>query len=196
MKICVFNAKGGVGKTTLTLNLAGYFAQQDPSARVLVADCDPQACALGWAALADETPFTVGRSRSRGFDIELMDMPPTKPANNVLPAADLFLIPTQLNAISFASFLDSLALLKERQVRYLIVANMVNRRRAEHRDRLQDPVLENVLKVHDRAHLASSFALGKTVFEMTGAHVRAAQDEIAAIARAIQATPLNGTHAP
>ncbi len=39
--ISMFNNKGGVGKTTLTCNIASYFARQK-NLRVLVVDCDPQ----------------------------------------------------------------------------------------------------------------------------------------------------------
>ena len=39
--ISMFNNKGGVGKTTLTCNIASYFAKQN-QLRILVVDCDPQ----------------------------------------------------------------------------------------------------------------------------------------------------------
>jgi cellulose biosynthesis protein BcsQ len=39
--IAFFNNKGGVGKTTLTCNIASYFALKE-DAKVLVVDCDPQ----------------------------------------------------------------------------------------------------------------------------------------------------------
>lgn len=44
-KICVFNQKGGVGKTTTTLNLAGLLARRE--ADPLVIDLDPQAHLTG-----------------------------------------------------------------------------------------------------------------------------------------------------
>lgn len=122
MRICTFNAKGGVGRTTTTLNLAGYFAQ-DPGRRVLVADCDPQGSALAWAALAEETPFTVGRSRSRGFDLELLDLAPRIPDNGVLPEADLYLVPTLLDGVSYVVYLRTVSILDKFGKRYLTIAN-------------------------------------------------------------------------
>jgi len=41
ISISMFNNKGGVGKTTLTCNIASYFARK-MNLRVLVVDCDPQ----------------------------------------------------------------------------------------------------------------------------------------------------------
>jgi chromosome partitioning protein len=187
MKICLFNAKGGVGRTTLALNLAGYFAKARRRSRVLVADCDPQGSALAWAALADETPFTVGRSRSRGFDLELIDMPPKLPDNGQLPEADLYLVPTLLDGVAFVVFLRTLALLQEKRLPHLVVANRVNHRRAEHRERLASAPLERALVIRERGALASFYAEGRTVFEMGGRHIGSAQDEITAVGKAILA---------
>jgi chromosome partitioning protein len=47
--ICLLNQKGGVGKTTLALNLAGSFALAGDT--VLYVDADPQATALDWSAI-------------------------------------------------------------------------------------------------------------------------------------------------
>ena len=44
--ILVINSKGGAGKTTVSTNLAGYFASQ--KSRTAIMDCDPQGSSLQW----------------------------------------------------------------------------------------------------------------------------------------------------
>lgn len=47
-RIMVANAKGGCGKSTIATNLAAYYALA--GARVVLADCDPQASSIDWIA--------------------------------------------------------------------------------------------------------------------------------------------------
>ena len=55
-KVLVFaNPKGGVGKSLTTMCVSAELANR--GFRTLVADCDAQASAMGWACAADETPF-------------------------------------------------------------------------------------------------------------------------------------------
>jgi chromosome partitioning protein len=44
--ILVINSKGGAGKTTLTTNLASYYASQH--LRTAILDCDPQGSSTQW----------------------------------------------------------------------------------------------------------------------------------------------------
>lgn len=55
--IAVVNQKGGAGKTTLAMLLAGSIG--DAGHRVLVADADPQNTAIRWASAGDAFPADV-----------------------------------------------------------------------------------------------------------------------------------------
>jgi chromosome partitioning protein len=108
--IVVCNQKGGSGKTTLSMQLAGALARA--GGRVLVADADPQGTATRWAASADDaTPFpaavtgfsAVGGKIHReiqkfvpNYDWIIVDCPPAVDSpvpQAALLVADLALVP-------------------------------------------------------------------------------------------------------
>ena len=108
--IALVNQKGGPGKTTLAMHLAGELARRGE--RVMVADADPQATATRWASAAPEDlpfPAAVGglaatdgrlhrelRKFIDAFDVIVVDCPPSADSpvsQSALLVADLALVP-------------------------------------------------------------------------------------------------------
>ena len=57
--VVVANPKGGVGKSTLSTNVAGYYASQGHP--VILGDVDPQKSAHLWLSLRPATVAPIGR---------------------------------------------------------------------------------------------------------------------------------------
>jgi len=108
--LAVVNQKGGVGKTTVSMQLAGTLALRN--CRVLVVDADPQGTASRWAASApDDQPFpavvvslaAAGNKLhrevvklARDYEYIILDCPPAVDSINsrsALLIADLALVP-------------------------------------------------------------------------------------------------------
>jgi chromosome partitioning protein len=110
MIVAFLNQKGGVGKTTLALHLAGEWARE--GRRVILVDADPQGSALDWSeqrakegfprlfgviGLARDTLHREVRELAHDADHVVIDGPPrvTGLMRSALLAADLVMIPVQ-----------------------------------------------------------------------------------------------------
>lgn len=147
--ISVCNQKGGCGKTTITMALAGALTRR--GYRVLVVDGDPQGSASTWSANASpDEPFPAAvanlsragkalpgevRKMAGDYQIILVDCPPS--VDSPVPQAallitDLALIPLIPSPADMAAAMPFLQLFENAKVfnqalQGLIVPNMVQR---------------------------------------------------------------------
>lgn len=140
--IGVLNQKGGVGKTTLSINLASMLVMQGH--KVLLLDADPQSSALDWSAARQGQPLVTVTSLpkaiihrdianiSAGFDFVVIDGPPrvTDLARSIIMASDYLLIPAQPSPLDIWASDSTVKLLEEaRQFKPEIKAGMVINRK-------------------------------------------------------------------
>ena len=146
----VINSKGGSGKTTITTNLASYFATQDIPTTVM--DYDPQGSSLQWLRVrarpgariygANAAPQKGGRIRSVEMHVPadtqqlIIDAPAGASGlllQEMLSRADCIVIPVAPSAIDIhatANFVRDLLLvgrIRTRNIRLAVVANRVRR---------------------------------------------------------------------
>ncbi len=208
MIVALLNQKGGVGKTTLALHLAGEWARQ--GARVMLVDADPQGSALDWSQVrqAEGTPRlfgVLGLARdtlhrevpelARRADVTVIDGPPRVASlmRSALLAADLLLIPVQPSPLDGWASAEMLALLAEARIyrpqlaaRFILnrcaarttIARETGAALADH-----DPPLLGQ-RVGQRVIFAEAVQRGRLAFEI--APKGAAAREIAALAAAIR----------
>lgn len=143
--LAVENQKGGCGKTTLTINLAGGFHKA--GYRTFVVDADPQASALSWSIANGQgsLPFDVTTARllkhkvssllESDAELILVDCPPGiadasdiggKFARDCLREADAILVPLRPSTLDFKAaetFVRYLVQHKRPETRTAIVIN-------------------------------------------------------------------------
>ncbi|WP_298353086.1 ParA family partition ATPase [Rhodoblastus sp.] len=142
MIVGVLNQKGGVGKTTVAVNLASCFSRSGQ--QTLLVDADPQGSALAWsgARQIDAEFVVVGMAKptlhreipalARNYDIVVIDGAPrvNELGRAAIMASDLVLIPVQPSPYDVWAAADTVQLIREaRQFKEsLRAAFLINRK--------------------------------------------------------------------
>ena len=189
MIIGVLNQKGGVGKTTLSTNVAHGLSLSHTDSNVLLVDADPQQSALSWAETRDDSPpFSVIGLASKTlhrdlpklikeYDFVVIDGPPrtTDLARSCIMASDLVIIPCTPSPYDVWASQETINLLNEAKIykENLKSAFVINRKitnTAIGRDVLDAlgsfdiPALESTIS--QRVIFAEAAATGQTVLEV------------------------------
>ncbi|MHB1548633.1 MAG: ParA family partition ATPase [Acidimicrobiales bacterium] len=185
MIISFLNQKGGVGKTTLSVNAAGAFAAQGHE--VLLIDADKQGSASTWASLRAEPTFqVVSMARENmakealrlaaDFAYTIIDGPPhaEQIARSCIIASDFVVLPIEPSGLStWASDLTvrqvreaqaykenlKCGFVVSRKIGNTIIGRDIRAMAAE----AGIPILE--AEIEQRIAFAESMTMGKTIFE-------------------------------
>jgi len=137
--ITIAHQKGGVGKTTLTLNLAACFAQ---GLSVGVLDTDVQGSLSGIREELENITFVpydgrTNRLTEQPFDILIIDTPPylTNQLPDLFAVSDFVLVPSKVGFFDVMAVKATVEFLKQAQqqrpqLKYGVVLNMVKPRTA------------------------------------------------------------------
>jgi chromosome partitioning protein len=183
--VTILSQKGGSGKTTSTLALAG--AAHAQSNTVVVLDIDPQAAATGWYTARKRTDLPEGlhvqplqavqleeviaACEAQEVDLVLIDTPPQSdnPAVQAAQLSDLILIVTKPSVMDLRAIQNTLRLAKVAGVHPYLLLNSVKpigNRHIEATETMQKlgvDVLPTMLG--DRVAFMDMLVEGRTPFE-------------------------------
>ena len=185
MIISFLNQKGGVRKSTLSVNVAACLAKRGH--RVLLIDADKQGSASTWASLREEAPFQVvnlaranmakdAMKLATDFTHTVIDGPPhaEEISRSCIIAADFVAIPIEPSGLStWASDLTVRQIREAQEFKETLKCGFVVSRKIGKTVIGRDirsmaaeaglPILQS--EIEQRVAFAESMTMGKTIFE-------------------------------
>ena len=185
--VSFLNQKGGVGKSTLSINVAACLAGRG---RVLLIDADKQGTSSTWASLRDVSPFqvvTMARENmardaialAAGFDFAVIDGPPHAEGitRSCIIASDIVVVPIEPGGASrWSSDLTVRQLNEACEAKPTLKCGFVVSRKIagtvlgrEARTMAADAGLKLLrAEIEQRVAFAEAMTMGQTIFEWAG----------------------------
>ncbi|UBF26785.1 ParA family protein [Kovacikia minuta CCNUW1] len=201
--LVVLNGKGGVGKTTTSINLAATFSEKN---RVLLIDADPQGSATWWVERSEKSmgfdlakeadPTVLGGLRKVGdYDVVVVDTAPaldSKALAAVVPAADYVVLPTPPAPMDLAALIETVReAVMPCNVAHRVLLTRVDPRSLNEALEAQNTLMElgipachafiRAYKAHERAALD-----GRAITQWRGKNAREAEADYRRVAEEIQ----------
>jgi len=185
MIFSLVNQKGGVGKTTVSVNLASGLSKM--GYKVLLIDADPQGSVLQWQSIADNESFQVNHhprpgferlvpSLGKTFDHMVIDAPPAigEITRSVLNVTHLAIVPIGPSPLDIWSSKEALSLFPEIRRRHRrlkgellicrkVVGTRVGREAREAMETYNMPVFET--EISQRIAYVEAMIAGRSVLE-------------------------------
>ncbi|QES91054.1 ParA family protein [Rhizosphaericola mali] len=187
--ITLAHQKGGVGKSTIVLNLANCFKD---NVRVAVVDIDPQGTALQLKDRIDNVEIIPYDKKLKllPYDVVFVDTPPY--LSDLLPevfsVSDLVIIPTKAGIADLLAIRSTIALVKKAQEKNKALKAGVLFNMVKYGTTLTDEVAEQVqgfnvpilkAKISDRVNFTRSVALKDGIYGIGDSKAEKEIDQLA-----------------